>query len=81
MYCIEESTGDIFGTFLRPPQSFCTPVFIRRPRSDSVLGELCPACPPVVAPLFMIQTRMSARTAIYFSPERLYFGRGETTKN
>jgi len=39
MYCIEESTCNIVGTF-------------RRPRSDSAPGELCPACPLRYAPVW-----------------------------
>jgi len=38
MYCIEESTCDIVGTFQRPPQSFGAH------RSDAAPGELCPPC-------------------------------------
>jgi len=37
MYCIEESTCDIVGTF-------------RRPRSHSAPGKLCPPCPPSLRP-------------------------------
>jgi len=37
IYCIEESTCDIFGTF-------------QRPSSDSAPGELFPSCPPCDVP-------------------------------
>jgi len=44
MYCIEESTCDIVGTF-------------RRPHSDLAPGELCPPCPlPLVTPLVVSLT-------------------------
>jgi len=35
--CIEENTCDIVGTFRRPPQSFGTPIVIRRPVNYSPL--------------------------------------------
>jgi len=40
IYCIEESTCDIVGTFLHPPQSFGAPAVIRLPHSDWAPGEL-----------------------------------------
>jgi len=51
MYCTEESTCDIVGTFRRPPQSFSALVVIWCPRSDSVPGELRPLDPGLVTPL------------------------------
>jgi len=42
IYCIEESTCDIDGTFARP-------------RSDSAPGELCLPCSPSVCPCLGIQ--------------------------
>jgi len=39
MYCIEESTCDIVGTFRRHSQSFGAPIVIWRPRA-------CGACAP-----------------------------------
>jgi len=42
MYCIEESTCDIAGTFRRPP------AVIRRPHSDS--RRIVPPCPPRYGP-------------------------------
>jgi len=43
LYCIEESTYDIVGTFRRSPQSFGAPVVIRRPGN-------CSPCPPSLRP-------------------------------
>jgi len=42
IYCIEESTCDIVGTFRCSQQSFGAPAVIRRPHNDSAPGELCP---------------------------------------
>ena len=55
MYCIEESTCDIVGTFRRPlshsafPHSFGAPAAIRRPHSDSAPGKLCALVTPLDA--------------------------------
>jgi len=40
IYCIEESTCDIFVTFRRPRIDSAPPVVI--PHCDSAPGELCP---------------------------------------
>ena len=42
MYCIEESTCDIAGTFRRPLQWFGCPILIRRP------GKCAPLTPPLI---------------------------------
>jgi len=47
IYCIEESTCDIVGTFGRPCSPSVPPAEIRLPCSDSPSGELCPLAPPV----------------------------------
>jgi len=44
LYCIEESTCDIVGTFRCPPQWFGVPIMIWRQR-------IVPACPPRYAPV------------------------------
>jgi len=43
MYCVEESTCDIVGTFRRPPQWFGAPMVIRRP------GNCVPLLPLITA--------------------------------
>jgi len=40
MYCIEESTCDIFGTFRRPTQSLGASIVIRRPGNRAFLAPL-----------------------------------------
>jgi len=40
MYCIEESTCHIAGTFRRPPQCFSAPIVIRRPENCDLLFPL-----------------------------------------
>jgi len=49
LYCIEESTFDIVGAFLRPPHLFDDPVVIRRP------GNCASICPPRYAPARLIR--------------------------
>ena len=44
MFCVEESTCDIVGTFLCPPQWFCTPIVTWR-------LENCAPLAPLVTPL------------------------------
>ena len=44
MYCIEESTCDVVGTFCRPPQPFGVPIASRRPGN-------CARRPPRYAPV------------------------------
>jgi len=51
IYCIEESTRDIVGTFRRPPQSFEAPRSDTLPHSDSAPGELFPPCRPRYVPV------------------------------
>jgi len=40
MYCIEESTCDIIGTFQRPSQWFGSPIAIRRPENCAPIAPL-----------------------------------------
>jgi len=47
MYCIEESSCDIVGTFRRSPQPFGAP------RSDSTPGNCTPLA-PLVTPLVAV---------------------------
>ena len=46
MYCIEESTSDIIGTFQRPCSHLTPLAVIWRPHSDSAPRELRPPYPP-----------------------------------
>jgi len=48
IYCVEESTCDIFGTFIRPPQRFGAPAVIWRNHGGSAPGKLCPRYAPVL---------------------------------
>ena len=50
IYCIEESTCDIVGTFRRPRSHSAPTAVIWCPHSDSAPGELRPPC-PLVTPL------------------------------
>ena len=50
IYCIEESTYDIVGTFRHLQQSFDAPAVIQRPHRKLAPRELCPPCPPRCAP-------------------------------
>jgi len=47
MYCIEESTCDIIGTFQRPCSHSAPLAVIQRPHSYSQAEELCPPYPLV----------------------------------
>ena len=50
IYCIEESTCDIFGMFWLSRQWFGAPAVIRRPHNDSALGNCAPPGPARYAP-------------------------------
>jgi len=50
MYCIEDSTCNIVGTFWRPSQSLGVPRSNSAPHCDFAPGELCPLL-PLVTPL------------------------------
>ena len=50
LYCIEESSCDIVGTFRRLPQYFGAPAVIQRAHSELAPGKLCPPY-PLVTPL------------------------------
>jgi len=45
MCCSEESTCDIARTFRHPPQSFGTPIVIRRPGNCAPFSPSLPPCP------------------------------------
>ena len=57
LYCIEESTCDVAGTFQSPPQWFGAPAVIPRPHNDSAPGELFLLCPPPLRPCAHICTQ------------------------
>jgi len=59
MYCIEDSTCDIVGTFRSPPQSFCAPIVIRRP------GNCAPLLPSRYAPGWAVRN-WSVFVQVYF---------------
>jgi len=61
-YCIEESTCDIVGTFLRSPQSFCALTMIRRPGNCSPFALL-------VTPLDTVEAESEANVAFTNGPE------------
>ena len=69
MYCTEESTCDIVGTFRRPPQSFSAPVVIWRPGN-------CAHLAPLVTPL-LVNHEILYDTAMksYLRPRCLPFER------
>jgi len=65
IYCIKESTCDIFWG------RFGAPAVIRRPRGDSAPGELSPPCPPSLRPwseviVIFLQLILFASTAAFF---------------
>jgi len=54
MYCVEESTCVIVGTFRRPRSDSAPPAEIRRPYRDSAPGKLWPLCPPSLRPCLQL---------------------------